>query len=323
MELYYFDNMMIENEAILLGYLESILGKSKKTARNNYSFICPNGCHPTKHKLEINLDTQQYQCWICGGEKNGYKGKSIIHLLKQVKAPQQKIEQIKQYIPSSSEYKQKEEIKDEKIIELPKEYKPLYPFPSDIIARHALAYLKKRRFTIEDIIKYNVGYCSEGKYRNRIIIPLYDEKGQLNYFEARSFDNSSLHYLKPDISRNIIPNDYLINWDLPIILCEGVFDMIAIKRNVIPLLGKNIQTELMKKLITSKVKKIYIALDQDALKRALQFCEELMRSDKEVYLVEMNDKDASKIGFQKFTELIQTIQPLTYSKLLEYKLKRI
>jgi len=316
----------MENQLIILGYLEAILGKSKKTARNNYSFICPNGCHLSKHKLEINLETQQFQCWICSGEKGGYKGKNLVNLFKQVKAPQHIIDEVKSLLNNSTSTNI--EWNDDKItevkqsVQLPDEYKPLYPQPTEIIARHALVYLKKRRIFRDDIVKYNIGYCATGKYRNRIIIPLYNDKGELIYFEARAFDDDSLHYLKPDFPRNIIPNEYLINWNLPIILCEGAFDMIAVKRNVIPLLGKSIQNELMKKLVTSQVKKIYVALDADALSKALQYCETLLQAEKEVYLVKM-EKDSSQIGFVAFIELIQTIQPLTYSKLLEYKLSKI
>jgi hypothetical protein len=99
-----------------------------------------------------------------------------------------------------------------------------------------------------------------------------------------------------------------------------MFDAIAIKRNVIPLLGKNIQSTLMKKLVTSQVDKIYIALDKDAIKKALDFCEQLINEGKEVYLVEMDDKDPSEMGFEHFTKLIQTTLPLTFSDLLEKKL---
>ena len=49
-----------------------------------------------------------------------------------------------------------------------------------------------------------------------------------------------------------------INWNLPIILCEGAFDAMAIKRNAIPLFGKKISTTLMKKIIESNVEKIYL-----------------------------------------------------------------
>jgi hypothetical protein len=65
-----------------------------------------------------------------------------------------------------------------------------------------------------------------------------------------------------------------------------MFDALAIKRNAIPLLGKHIQKELMKKIVTSQVQKIYIALDKDAQKDAVKFCEQLMNEGKEVYLVD-------------------------------------
>ena len=97
----------------------------------------------------------------------------------------------------------------------------------------------------------------------------------------------------------------------------------SIKRNAIPLLGKTIQKSLMKKLITSSVQKIYIALDKDAIKQALNFCETLMNEGKEVYLVDIDDKDPSDMGFEKFTNLIQNTLPLTFSNLLEKKLQII
>ena len=207
-------------------------------------------------------------------------------------------------------------------ISLPNEFIRLDTYnPNSIVARHALAYLKKRNITSRDIQKYNIGYCKNGKYANMIIIPTYDKDGRLNYFTARSFEkNSYIKYKNPPVSRNIIPNEHLINWRLPIILCEGLFDAIAIKRNAIPLLGKNIQLELMKKIISSYVNKIYIALDKDAIKQALHFCENLMMEGKEVYFVDLQDKDPSEMGFENFTKLIQKTVPITYSSLLERKL---
>lgn len=310
---------MKENQAIILNYLEKALGESKRTARNNYAFTCPNGCHPTKHKLEINLDTHQYQCWICGGEKGGIQGKNLLYLLKQAKASKNLIEQMKPYIDES---KSAPIISNNIQVELPKEYKPLYPPPTDIIGRHALAYIKKRSITEQDIMKYKLGYCEYGEYAKRIILPTYDKNGNLNYFVARTFDKDNpIPYKNPEISKDIIPDEHLINWDLPIILCEGKFDQIAIKRNCIPLLGKSIQPSLMKKILESKVNKIYIAIDKDALKKALQFCEMLLAEGKEVYLVEMENKDPSKMGFEAFTMLIQKTYQITYGDLLKYKLK--
>jgi hypothetical protein len=83
------------------------------------------------------------------------------------------------------------------------------------------------------------------------------------------------------------------------------------------------QPSLMKKLINSTVNKIYIALDKDAIKQALNFCESLINEGKEVYLVDLNDKDPSDMGFEKFTNLIQNTLPLTFSNLLEKKLQTL
>jgi hypothetical protein len=79
----------------------------------------------------------------------------------------------------------------------------------------------------------------------------------------------------------------------------------------------------MKKIVTSKVQKIYIALDNDAVKQALGFCEQLLDIGKEVYLVELQGKDPSEMGFENFTKLIQNVQPLTQYKLMDKKLSTI
>ena len=130
-------------------------------------------------------------------------------------------------------------------------------------------------------------------------------------------------YKNPESSRNIIPFELFINWDLPLILCEGPFDAIAIKRNAIPLLGSNIQGSLMKKIVTSTVKKIYIALDSDAIKKATKYAEEFINEGKEVYMVELQGKDPSEMGFTDFTQLIQNTIPLTQYDLMEKKLQLI
>jgi DNA primase len=154
-----------------------------------------------------------------------------------------------------------------------------------------------------------------------IIIPSYDANCNLNYFVSRSFKKDDfIKYRNPDTSRDIIPFEIFINWDLPIILCEGVFDAFAIKRNVIPLLGKNIQNKLMKKLISSNVKKIYIALDKDAQKQSLNICEQFMNEDKEVYLVDLDDKDPSDTGFEQMLNKLYTTPQLTFSNLIKKKL---
>jgi DNA primase len=304
----------------LIYLLDSILGQGKSTSKGNRAYFCPE-CKHHKLKLEVNLDEtsshfQSYNCWTCG-----FKGKKLTTLFKKIEVDSDKFNQLKLLIKSVPKNFEKKIVETKKIT-LPKEFISLINPPNSLTSNHALYYLKTRNITKEDIIKYNIGYCEFGNYSNMIIIPSYNSEGNLNYFIARNFNkNSTLKYKNPDISRDIIGLELFINWNTPITLCEGMFDAIAIKRNAIPLLGKTIQNSLMKKIINSSVQKIYIALDKDAIKQALNFCETLMNEGKEVYLVNINDKDPSNMGFIKFTNVIQNTFPLTFSDLLEKKLQ--
>jgi len=94
----------------------------------------------------------------------------------------------------------------------------------------------------------------------------------------------------------------------------------AIKRNAIPLLGKSISTSLYKKIITNKVKDIYIALDTDAKDRALEIGEKFLNQGKRVFLVDLPDKDPSEMGFKAFTEHIQLAEKLDISGIMLHKL---
>ena len=303
---------------LLVTLINSVLGTGKKTARGNMAYHCPY-CNHHKPKLEINFTENKegvnpWHCWVCDK-----KGKSIIPLLYQFKASPEKIAEAKSLVKDISPGFIKE-VKSN-FLKLPKEYINLATNNNSILRKHAINYLKQRNITLKDIIKYDIGYCEDGLYANMIIIPTYDNDGKLNYFVARTFKNDEyIKYKNPQASRDIIPNEHFINWDIPIILCEGIFDAIAIKRNAIPLLGKNIQSNLMKKIVSSYVQKIYIALDKDAIKQALHFCENLMMEGKEVYFVDLQDKDPSEMGFKNFTKLVQNTVPMTYSSLLEQKL---
>ena len=307
--------------AALVSTVNSVLGKGKETSGNNYAYQCP-FCQHHKPKLEVNLVPNSkgenfWHCWVCNA-----KGKSLLGLFKKLKVPQDKILELRSILNYAD--KKDEEESDITKIELPKEYKSLLSIQrTDISAKHALAYLKKRGISKEDILKYNIGFCEEGRYKNMIVVPSYNKDGVINYFIARSFEKDpSRKYDSPKCNKNaIIGLEYFINWNIPVILCEGIFDAIAIKRNVIPLFGKTIPKALMMKLVETNVKTVYVALDRDALKDALKYAEELLNLGKDVYLVDLDDKDPSEMGFDKFTSLVHKAEQLTLSELIYKKIE--
>lgn len=318
----------------LTQFLESILGQSLKGSKGNQKFVCHlPGCdnRPSKlageRKLEVDVEgtveegkpKNFWHCWSCGG-----KGQSIYTLLKALNAPEYTFTELASILKYTDHSPKHDKGKTHFMGTLPKEYKPLAgKLPKEQLKlRHAKAYLKGRGITEDDILKYSIGYCEEGEYSGRIIIPSYDAAGKVNFFIARTiFDEVKPKYKNPPFSRDIIPFDMFINWEEPIILAEGGFDIISIKRNVIPLLDKVMQPELMKKILDSKCKKVYLALDTDAIKQLLQYAELLLNEGKQVYTVDFKGyKDANEMGFEAFTKSIQKAEKLSLSKLMKLKI---
>jgi len=299
----------------LVTLLEKVLQTSYQMKNGEHAFHCP-FCNHHKKKLQVNLETQKWHCWVCnqGGHKIGI-------LLRKLNAPKQIISEVLKIL---GDYKGISKEKDEKTeynVSLPQCYKPLWEKSEDPIYKNAIHYLKGRGIESIDILRYSMGYCPSGGYSNRIIIPSYDADGKLNYFLARDmFPNSKFKYKNPPMSKDTVCFELFINWKEPIILVEGVFDAISIRNNAIPLLGKFPSKTLVKRLVEKQVKQIYVALDEDARKDAIKLSKFLMDYGIETYLLNMKDKDPSELGFTKFWDIVKNTKQSKFSDIIKGRL---
>lgn len=296
----------------LISLLDNILGKHIRHANNEYYWMCP-FCHHHKPKLAINLNKNVWHCWVCNSS-----GRKLISLFKKLHCSKEQIVELTNLL-GDIPY-----VSDDKTVinlSLPPEYRPLYQPCKSIVYKHALKYVLDRGLTASDILRYRIGYCADGQYQNRIIIPSYDYDNKLNYFVGRSFYEGSMKYKNPPISKNVVLFENSINWNYPVILCEGVFDAMAIKRNAIPILGqgKYIPTLLMERFVEYKVRDIYLALDLDAIKSTLNYAQTLLHNGHNVFIVWLNDKDPSEIGFTGMHQLISKATPLSFTDLIKLR----
>ena len=286
----------------------------KLKKQDEYMYWSPFVTHH-KRKLQINIKNQNWHCWV-----SNVGGRNFYQLFKKVSASREQFAELVELVGENKYYKVKKD--DSKItVTLPKEFKPLWNGGDGIVKRHALNYLYKRGITDKDIMKHNIGFCDEGQYSNRIIIPSYDSDGQLNFFVGRDFYNSKMKYKNSPTPKDVIGFDLYVNWDEPIILCEGVFDAMAFKRNAIPLFGKNVMKKLHKKIIESQVKTLYLALDNDAKSDAIKISDTFVNEGIDVKLVMLKDKDPSEIGFEGLLSYLKDTESTNFSRLLKYKLR--
>ena len=300
----------------IINLLSRVIGNTGKQLKksNEYMFWSPFISHH-KPKLQINVQTQKWHCWV-----SNQGGHNLFQLFKKLKASKEHFDELVELVGDKKYVKRNTNKEDKKIVRLPNEFKPLWKDGNSIIRKHAIVYLKNRGITLVDIIRYGTGYCEEGLYANRIIVPSYSSDGELNYFVGRDIYEGGMKYKNPPVSKDVIGLDLFINWNEPIILCEGVFDAIAIRRNAIPLFGKTIPKSLMKKIYEKQVKQIYILLDSDAIMDSIKMTDSLMKNGINVYYVNLSEEDPSDMGFKKVINLIKETKQTSFSDLMRMKL---
>ncbi len=265
----------------VLSIVYNVFGSESKKhniTRNQISFDCPvcdNGRH--KGNLEINYGNLVMKCWKCCEDPDGLSGS----LRKLVRAYGRKRD-LQMYDAVTEdfrpEYKRAGFTEGYKSnIKLPEEYIHMGTAKQNREFTEALNYLIRRGFTMDDINRYDIGYCTEGDYAGRIIIPSYDKDGDLNYFVARSYVGHRVPYKNPEVEKTeVIINHLSINWDSTVYLVEGMFDMMGLGHdNTIPLLGKYLHPKLFSEIVENAKANIVIVLDPDAKRNAYQIYQQL------------------------------------------------
>ena len=286
------------------------------TKENEYMWWSPFVNHH-KPKLQVNIKNGKWHCWV-----SGQGGHNLFQLFKKVKATKKQYQELNElsdnfsfeYVPTKQENKE---------VKLPDEYKPMWTKSNSPTYKHALKYLQSRGVSQDDMIKYSIGYCEDGLYSNRIIIPSYDNEGQLNFFIGRDIFDSKLKYRNSPTPKDIIGFELFVNWEEPILLVEGALDAITSKVNSIPLFGKTIMNNLKRKILEKKVKTLYVALDNDAVKDSMRIVEELMNEGIKVHMIKLTEKDPNDIGYEKFTDIKNSTNETSFRELVKYKLGMI
>lgn len=269
---------------------------------NELLFTCP-ACDHHKRKFSVNLDKNAYKCWVCD-----YRGRNIRRSVRRFGSytQLQKWDEItnrtdlERFSDLFMEHEQ--ETRGEKI-QLPEEFTTLCSRNIPATATYALKYLQKRGLTKADIIKWKIGFCFSGEYRNRIIIPSFDSDGDCSYFIARSYTGDSYKYKNPRASKDIVFNELYIDWNKDLVLVEGVFDAL-VAGNAAPILGSTLRPEsdLLRKIVRNDTP-IYIALDPDAAAKERRIIEMLLRYDIEIYKIDVSGyEDVGSMPKETFIE---------------------
>jgi DNA primase len=317
----------------VLALLNEALGQNAKLRKGGLeaSYFCC-FCNHYKRKLEVNLFTGHWSCWVCHA-----RGSYLGSLLTKIKAPRQFRERLFE-LTKDIRFVRKSRSKEKPgELTLPSDFISLAspPVMNELFPEHmqeyrrAIDYLKSREIGIDDICRYNIGYCETGEYRDCVVVPSYDWDGKLNYFSSRHYyPHKWLKYQNAPFSKNIVGFECFINYDEPVTLVEGVFDAISVRNNAVPLFGTTLSWRLKEALVINRTKRINIVLDNDAMENALNIVEDLKQYGDavggfDIHLVKLPEKDPSEIGFYVMTDLIERSKSFKYDDLVYEKVNQI
>ena len=254
---------------------------------NELLFTCPE-CGHHKRKFSVNLDKNAYKCWVCD-----YRGRNIRRIVRRFGTYTQL--QAWDSITNRSDLERFAELfvdtesgESPQKLELPQEFVSLCHDKIPATGMYALRYLKSRGLSDEDIVRWKIGYCFSGEYRNRIVFPSFDSDGDINYFVARSYNGDSYKYKNPKASKNIVFNHLYIDWNKDLTIVEGIFDAV-IAGNSVPILGSTLRadSELIREIVKNDTP-VFVALDPDAAEKERRIIKTLLKYDVELYKIDVS-----------------------------------
>ncbi len=239
--------------ALLELYSIEFVDSGPNVAKGNVNIQCPwCGESDPSHHLGINLETAMWGCW----RNKNHRGRLFYKLLAKLTAlsfaearrltgeggaraiQQGEMERAVQALteapntPKSNTFKRK--------LQLPSEFRKLSGFTPQfsLSAKNFIRYMVKERGFPKHHLKnicreYELRFAIGGRFKNRIIFPVYEDKRLLTYVGRYIYPSSALRYLALDKEESVKQvKDCLYNYDKAmeggneLFIVEGPFDVL-------------------------------------------------------------------------------------------------
>ena len=284
--------------------LRSILGKEEIRKGDELVFFCPKHSHH-KPKLSVNVKSDNMHCWFCD-----WKDRSILPILEF----QGTTAISRQYRSELTDHRKV--VVPERVYDtptLPDEFRSLTSDWSSPYYHSAMEYLAGRGVGSEDIVRWKLGYCEDGPYKNRIIVPSFDEHGELNFFTGRAFYPSMRRkHMHGNFCKDIIFDEYLVDWSRSVVITEGFFDLVKVDHNGIPLQGSilNESSRLFSKIVKHDCD-TYFAMDADAFKKQLRIIQKFLMFGVRCYYIDLGQHaDVAEMDRGEFVQARNGAMPI-------------
>lgn len=257
-------------------------------------FNCPY-CTDTRKRMYFNLETGKHYCHNCGTKSSNpvgiiskLSGLSIRELVKEFEdllspnlvGSKNLMEELYSKLEVKEGYQREEQ---EESYGVPLGFIPLDFRSNNPLIRRAINHLKSRGFDKRKIKLLRAGISLDKKYRNRVILPIYNSNNICEFYVARDITGKSK--LKELSASTLYKTKSEVIWNLyrasetgVLVISEGVYDAVSWGLSGVALLGKRVSEEqlILLNSVKNKVEEVYVALDEDARKEAVELASTLI-----------------------------------------------
>ncbi len=339
----------------------------KREGRNR-KCLCPFHSEKTP-SMVVYQDTQSFYCFGCGAGGDVITFIMKIENLEYVEAVRFLARRVGMEVPDEVDHDRSAFLKS-RILEINRETARFYHrVLKTSLGQKGLAYFKNRQLSDKTITRYGLGYAPEGWdylkkhlrekgftyeemyaanvvargksgnyydfFRNRVMFPVIDVRGNVIAFGGRVLDDSKPKYLNTSDtpvfkkSRNLFSLNFAKNTQKDyFILAEGYMDVIAVNaagfENVVATLGTSLTSE-QARLISKYAKEVVIAYDSDgagqaATHRAINLFSEVGLATKILKMEGAKDPDEyiKKFGALRFERLLESA-----GNIVEFELNKV
>ena len=270
-----------------------------------YSFHCPfcqkkNGHRSQKKKFSLRFDQRdgqvKWKCWVADCSIKGAGTKKLLGYDHKVQK-KINIDKLSRKFILNMLQNRKDEV-EQVICELPDDFEYLISDKDNYFKQRCIKYLEHRGISDHYIEMYKIGYSQKMR---RIVFPSYDNNYKMNFWTARTINpktNRKYQHAKGYNSGYMVFNEFFINWSLPVIIVEGVFDWLNCC-NAVPLLGGSLTRDSrLYRLLKQYNPKTILRLDNDALRGRNKLFDLLSGIGLRTYIMRYEKKDLGEYNMK-------------------------
>jgi len=218
-------------------------------------------------------------------------------------------------------------------VKLPDEFVPLDDL-DDSLFEDISGYLESRGLTARAVQRAHLGYCEKGRFWGYIVFPVFNEDGEVVYWQGRRYKKREPKFYNPKSSLKTDLVYHIGDGKRPkvIVLVESIINAMTLDSGypmhtvtIFALLGKAMSEEQMNTILLYEkcVKEVVIALDDDAWDEAVAIASRLDGVVPSVRIASVpRGRDINELGRAKSWDLIHHAAPFSSDRRMEILMSR-